>query len=182
MVHVVSLRDDYTGDDLRELARLTDNAKQARRLLTLSLIYDGRPRSEAARHGDVSVQTVRDWVLRFNASGADGLLDRKSPGTPPRLNATQRAALARMVEDGPTPYLHGVVRWRLSDLATWIEDEFGVSVDETTVGRALSAMNYRKLSARPRHHAQDPDAMETFKKTSPLEWRKSATVYRQTRT
>ena len=76
MAYVLSLRDDYTGDDLRGLARSTDSAKQARRLLALSLIYDGSPRSEAARHGGVGVQTVRDWVLRFNASGADGLLDR----------------------------------------------------------------------------------------------------------
>ena len=110
MAHVLSLRDDYTGDDLRGLARSTDSAKQARRLLALSLIYDGSPRSEAARHGGVGVQTVRDWVLRFNASGADGLQDRTSPGTPPRLNAARRRALARMVDDGPTPYLHGVVR------------------------------------------------------------------------
>ena len=181
MAHVLSLRDDYTGDDLSGLARSTDSAKQARRLLARSLIYDGSPRSEAARHGGVGVQTVRDWVLRFNASGADGLLDRTSPGTPPRLNAARRRALARMVEDGPTPYLHGVVRWRLRDLAAWIDDEFGVSLVETTVGRTLYAMGYRKLSARPRHHAQDPEAMKAFKKTSPPEWRKSATASRQTR-
>ena len=108
-------------------------------------------------------------------------LDRTSPGTPPRLNAARRRALARMVEDGPTPYLHGVVRWRLRDLAAWIDDEFGVSLVETTVGRTLYAMGYRKLSARPRHHAQDPEAMKAFKKTSPPEWRKSATASRQTR-
>ncbi len=181
MARGISLRDDYTGADLRELARSTQDAKQARRFLALSLIYDGSQRSEAARHGDVGVQTVRDWVLRFNSAGPDGLLDGKSPGAPPRLNAAQRAALARVVEEGPTPYLHGVVRWRLSDLAAWVDDRFGISLVETTVGRTLCAMGYRKLSARPRHHAQDPEAMAAFKKTSPTEWRKSAIASRQTR-
>ena len=83
-------------------------------------IHDGASRSEAARIGAVTLQIVRDWVLRFNAHGPDGLKDRKAPGQPRKLDAQQRAALAKAVEDGPTPYLHGVVRWRLVDLVRWI--------------------------------------------------------------
>lgn len=180
MARGISLRSDFTGDDLRSLARSTKDGKQARRLLSLSLIYDGHSRSEAARHGGVGVQTIRDWVLRFNAKGPDGLLDGKSPGAPPRLNAEQRAALACAVEDGPVPYIDGVVRWRLCDLAAWLHEEFEVSLDETTVGRALKDMGYRKLSARPRHHAQNPQAPTAFKKTSPSTWRKSGTACRPT--
>ncbi len=179
MSFCLPLRADYDGDDLRAMARSAGDAKQARRLLALSLIYDGGSRSEAARHADVSVQTVRDWVLRFNASGPDGLVDGKSPGTPPRLDTAQRTALASVVEDGPTPYLDGVVRWRLIDLVAWVRDEFGISMDQSTVSRTLRAMGYRKLTARPRHHAQDPEAMIAFKKTSPPAWRKSAIASRQ---
>ncbi len=175
----IALRDDYSGSELRGLARSAGDANQARRLLALSLIYDGGGRTAAARHGGVDIQTVRNWVLRFNADGPDGLLDGKSPGTPPRLNAAHRRALSRVVEQGPTPYLDGVVRWRLSDLVTWIHDEFGVSLDQSTMSRTLRAMGYRKLSARPRHHAQDPDDLVTFKKTSPPEWRKSRMAFRQ---
>ena len=109
MAASIRLRDDYTGDDLRAVAQSSSDGKQVRRLLALSLIYDGGRRFEAARHANVSPQTVRDWVLRFNDNGPDGLLDGKSTGTPPRLTANQRAALARMVEEGPVPYLHGVV-------------------------------------------------------------------------
>jgi transposase len=79
----------------------------------------------------------------------------------------QRAALAGAVEAGPRPYLDGVVRWRLADLTQWLWDEFGLSVSRQTLGRELRAMGFRKLSARPRHHAQDPEAIEAFKKTSP---------------
>jgi len=85
----------------------------------------------------------------------------------------QREALAAAVEKGPTPYLDGFVRWRLSDLAAWLHDAFGVTLDEATVSRTLRDMGYRKLSARPRHHAQDPEAPAAFKKTSPPKWRRS---------
>ncbi len=175
----IALRDDYSGAELRGLARSARDANQARRFLALSLIYDGGRRSEAARHGGVDIQTVRNWVLRFNADGPDGLLDGKSPGTPPRLNGAHRRALARLVEEGPTSYLDGVVRWRLSDLVTWIHDEFSISLDQSTMSRTLRAMGYRKLSARPRHHAQDPEDLVAFKKTSPPEWRKSGPAFRQ---
>ena len=159
MARGISLRNGCKGDDLRFLARSSRDAKQARRLLALSLIYDGASRSEAVRHANASPQTVRDWVLRFNAEGPDGLVDRKSPGTPPRLNTEQRAALVRVVEEGPTPCLDGVVRWRLCDLVSWVRDEFGVTLDQSTLSRTLRNMGYRKLTARPRHHAQDPEAM-----------------------
>jgi len=69
------------------------------------------------------LQTVRDWVLRFNAKGPDGLKDGKAPGQRPKLNEAQRQALARMIEDGPIPAVHGVVRWRLIDLGQWIFEE-----------------------------------------------------------
>jgi transposase len=38
-------------------------------LLALAAIYDGGSRTEAARIGGVGLQTVRDWVLAFNAEG-----------------------------------------------------------------------------------------------------------------
>ena len=131
------------------------------------MIYDGGKRVDAAALGGVGLQIIRDWVLRFNAEGPDGLIDRKAPGAAPKLDTAQRAALARMVEDGPIPAVHGVVRWRLKDLVQWIFEEFGVTLDETTVGRTLKAMGYRKLSARPRHYAQNELALADFKKPSP---------------
>jgi transposase len=167
MGSAVKLRGDFSAGQLRELARCSDDANQTRRLLALSAIYDGQPRGRAAEIGGVGLQTVRDWVLRFNAKGPQGLIDGKAPGAPALLNEEQRKALAAAVEKGPTPWLDGVVRWRLVDLVQWVWEEFRVSVSRQTLGRELRAMGYRKLSARPRHHAQDGEAIETFKKTSP---------------
>src|SRR6516165_10524868 len=94
------------------------------------------------------------------ARGPDGLLDGKSTGQPSKLNDTQRQAIAGMIESGPIPAVHGVVRWRLIDLAQWIFEEFRITIAKQTLSRELRAMGYRKLSARPRHHAQAEGAIE----------------------
>ena len=169
----IPLRGDFDASDLRTAARRSKDAAQARRLLALAAVYDGASRTEAAKIGGVTLQIVRDWVLRFNAEGPGGLIDRKAPGRPSRLRDPHRAALAAMVESGPTPAIHGVVRWRLVDLRQWLWEEFRVPVAEQTLSRELRAMGYRKLSARPRHHAQAEGAVEDFKKPSPPCWRKS---------
>lgn len=174
MAAAIGLREDYKAADVWELARSSGDANQVRRLLTLAVIYEGGTRSDAARVGGVGLQTIRDWVLRFNAVGPQGLIDGVPPGGVPLLDDAQRRALAQVVESGPIPASHGVVRWRLVDLAQWVWDEFSVSISKQTLSRELRAMGYRKLTARPRHHAQDADAIPTFKKTSPPRWRRSA--------
>jgi transposase len=110
MAAPVPLRPDFDAETLRVLAKGSRDPAQTRRLLALSAIYAGGARSEAAAIGGVGLQTVRDWVLAFNADGPDGLVDGKAPGARPRLNAQQREALRALVEQGPTPAAHGVVR------------------------------------------------------------------------
>ena len=88
-------------------------------------------------------------------------------------NDTHRAALATMIESGPIAAVHGVVRWRLIDLCQWIFEEFRITVAKQTLSRELRAMGYRKLSARPRHHAQADGAVEDFKKASRRAWTRS---------
>jgi transposase len=169
----LALRADFCAAQLRSFARKTKDGPQARRLLALAAIYDGASRAEAAKVGSVTVQIVRDWVVRFNAHGPDGLIDRKAPGQASRLNDTQRAALAKAIEEGPIAAIHGVVRWRLIDLCQWVFEEFRVTVSIQTLSRELRGMGYRRLSARPRHHAQAEGAIEDFKKTSLRAWTKS---------
>ena len=164
MAAAIRLRKDFDADALRAIARRAKDGPQARRLLALAAIYDGATRGDAAKIGGVTLQVVRDWVLRFNARGDSGLVDRKAPGQPSLLKNEHRTALMWMIEAGPTPAVHGVVRWRIVDLCQWLFEEFRIAVSETTMSRELRAMGYRKLSARPRHHAQVEGAIEDFKK------------------
>src|SRR5881628_2295211 len=158
----IPLRRDFQASQLRLAARRTKDGPQVRRLLALAAIYEGATRSEAARIGGVTLQIVRDWVLKFNAQGPQGLVNRKPPGQPSKLTDAHRAALQAIVEQGPIPAVHGVVRWRLIDLIQWLFEEFRISISKQTLSRELRALGFRKLSARPRHHAQDAEALVAF--------------------
>src|SRR5918996_3267826 len=173
MAAPVPLRPDFDAPRLRALARRSRDPDQTRRLLALAAIYEGASRSEAARIGCVTLQIVRDWVLRFNARGPQGLVTGRAPGSRPLLNGIQRQELQRIVDHGPIPSVHGVVRWRLVDLVQWVWDEFRITISQQTLSREIRALDYRKLSARPRHHAKSASVMDDFKKASPRVWRRS---------
>jgi transposase len=170
----ISLRSDFDAASLRRFARRSKDGPQARRLLALAAIYEGGTRTEAARIGGVTLQIVRDWVLRFNAHGLEGLIDRKPPGQPSRLTDAHRTALMARIDDGPIPSVHGVVRWRLVDLIEWVWDEFRLRISKQTLSREVRALGYRKLSARPRHHAKSKAEVSAFKIYGPAVHRKRA--------
>lgn len=168
MPSAVTLREDYSAEDLRALARRSKDANQSRRLLSLAAVRDGMDRGAAAKIGGMDRQTLRDWVHRFNAAGSDGLVDNWTAGPKPRLSAQHLAALAKIVEAGPDRQKDGVVRWRRVDLKRVIADRFGVDFHERYVGKLLKKLGFSHISARPRHPKQDERIVEAFKKTSPM--------------
>jgi transposase len=160
-------RQDLSAEGLRVVARRTKDSDQARRLLAIALVLEGARRTEAARVTGMDRQTLRDWVVRYNDEGVEGLCDRPRPGRPAQLTAAQLAELERLVEEGPDVDVHGVVRWRCVDLQAEIKARFGVAVSERHVGRLLKGLAFTRLSVRPRHPEADEAAQEAFKKTSP---------------
>jgi transposase len=158
------MRTDYTAGELRRLAATTRHASQSRRLLSLAAVLDGMNRTDAARIGGMDRQTLRDWVHRFNELGPDGLKDEWSKGNPPRLSPEQLVELAALVEAGPDRARDGVVRWRRVDLQRVIAERFGVVYHERTVGKILDGLGFSRISARPRHPAQDERIVAEYKK------------------
>ncbi len=112
-------------------------------------------------------------VHRFNAEGPKGLINRASPGAPAKMNDSQRAWLSEIVERGPNPAVDWVVRWRSNDLVALFWMAFSISLSEDVVWKELRRLGFRYLSARPRHHAQDPQGIDDFKKVSDSAWRRS---------
>ena len=175
MGQAISVRTDYTIDEVRGFARRARNGAQARRLLAIAAVLEGASRTEAARIGGMDRQTLRDWVIRFNEKGPDGLINIPSPGGPAKLTDEHKAFLARIVEEGPTPAVHGVVRWRACDLIMRVHEAFGLSVSDHTIYRALKELGFAHLSVRPKASKQDAEQIDRFKKKNLLlVWRRSA--------
>ena len=101
MPSAVRLREDYSAEELRALARRSKDVNQSRRLLPLAAVRDEMDRGSAAKIGGMDRQTLRDWVHRFNASGPEGLVDHWTEGPKPRLSAGELAEFAAIVETGP---------------------------------------------------------------------------------
>jgi transposase len=161
-------RAEFTAEELRAAGARSDDAKAARRMLALALVLDGYERGKAAHLCGMDRQTLRDWVIRYNAEGIAGLSDRVSPGPKPRLTPEQEAAVAALVRSGPDLAVDGVVRWRRLDVARVIKTRFNLTLAERSVGAMLRRLGFRRLSVRPRHPRQDAAAQEAHKKTLPI--------------
>ena len=157
---------EHSAAELRRVAGKSGNAGQVRRLLALALILEGVSREEAARRNGMDRQTLRDWVIRYNELGIDGLLSRRPSGRLASLDRTQMAELQALAVKGPDPEQDGVVRWRCVDLRDEVKRRFSVSVHENTIGVWLRQMGLTRLQPRPFHPQKDLVAQEAFKKTS----------------
>jgi transposase len=159
-------RTDHLPVELRGFAARSDNAAKTRRLLAIAMVLEGASRLDAARQSGMDRQTLRDWVLRYNEHGVDGLASRKPPGAAPKLNGAQMSELRGLVLAGPDPKTDKVVRWRCRDLRAAVIQRFSVTVPERTIAKWLRKLKLTRLQPRPFHPKRDEAAQEAFKKTS----------------
>ena len=124
------VRGDIPAAELRRLARLEGDGRVACRLLALANALDGMSRERAAKQAGLDRQTLRDWVVRFNAEGVGGLRDRPRSGRPPFLSEGQMATFKALLLRGPNPEHDGVSSWTAKDLCRMVENRFGVSYSE----------------------------------------------------
>ncbi len=162
----VPIRDNISAEELRRRARLESEGRVACRLLGLANVLDGMSRERAACQAGMDRQTLRDWVIRFNAEGIAGLRDRPRSGRPSWLDDGQLAAFKGLVLRGPNPERDGVSSWRAKDLCRIVEDRFGVSYTENGMLRLLHDLGLSWQKARPVHPEADLKAQARFKKNS----------------
>ena len=156
------IRTDIDVETLRRRARLERDGRIAARLLAIANALDGMSRADAARAAGMDRQTLRDWVLRFNAEGVDGLCDRKRPGGRLFLNEGQQAVLRNMVLRDPDR--DGVSAWRLVDICRLCEERFGVTYSVSGMFDLLKSLDLSWQKSRPRHPQADAAAQRAFKK------------------
>lgn len=160
----IEVRKDITAAVLRKKACGEKNGRVVARMLGIANILDGMERGAAARAVGMYRQTLCDWVHRYNQEGLIGLCDRPK-GRPDRaLTAQQEKEIEAMVLAEPDGVL---VRWRRKDIKAEIERRYGIVLSEMSVGRMLRRLGFCRMSTRPLHPQNDPEAIAAFKKTSP---------------
>ena len=163
----LTIRTDLTSEELRRLARGASDGRVCRRLLAIAMALDGVSREEAARQAGMDRQTLRDWIVRYNAEGVDGLRDRARSGRPPLLAGALEAELAGLIAAGPDVERDGVVEYRVRHIRDLALRHFGADYSRTGMQDRLHRMRLSFLTPRPIHPKTDALAQEAFKKTSP---------------
>ena len=160
----LSIRTDIEVAALRRLAREEADGRVAARLLAIANALSGMSRAAAALAAGMDRQTLRDWVVRYNAEGIGGLCDRPRSGRPPLLDEGGQAVLKAMVLRGPDPEKDGVSTWRVVDICRLCEERFGVVYSENGMLQVLHGLDLSWQKTRPRHPQADPQAQKAFKK------------------
>src|SRR5262245_25621666 len=161
----LKIRKDRTAAMLRKLAKDESNGRVARRLLAIANALCGMSRAEAARSAGMDRQTLRDWVIRYNAHGVAGLTDNWQGGRPPMLTLDEQAELLAAVMAGPDPEKDGFCAYPRGGLVVAGWKEFGKSVPSASEGAVLARPGLSRQKARPSHPMQQPAAAAAFKKS-----------------
>ena len=161
----LTIRRDRTPAMLRKLSKVEEDARVARRMLAIANALDGMDRKAAAQAAGMDRQALRDWVIRYNAQGIDGLRDRWGSGRPPRLEPDELAELYAVVMAGPDPERDGICAFTREDLVRICEQRFGKTMHCATMGRQLRKIGLSRQKARASHPQKDPASQEAFKKS-----------------
>jgi transposase len=161
----LTIRKDQTPSVLRRLAKAESDVRVSRRLLAIANALSGMDRKTAAEAAGMDRQTLRDWIIRYNAHGVEGLRDRWGKGRPARLVSNEQVELAAIILRGPDPEAEGISAYTLEDLARLSQDRFGKPFHPASMSRVVRRLGFSRQKARPSHPLKDPAEAEAFKKS-----------------
>ena len=165
MARGLAIRGDVaTAVDLRRLTKKESRRRTAQRLLALANAMEGMSRAAAARCAGIERQSLRDAVLRFNAEGLAGLIDRPVGRRPEQLTEGEQAVLVDRILRGPDPEHGEPSSWTLPDLCRFIEQRFDKTMRPQSMSRVVRRLGLSKQKTRPVHPRRNAKAAEAFAK------------------
>ncbi len=107
-------------------------------------------------------ETVRRWLLRYQAEGLEGLTDWPRCGAPPKVTPEYRELLLSAVRRRPRSLGLPFSLWTADRLADYLAEQTGIRLSQRTVYRLLQAGGIRL--SRPQHTITSPDPEYMLKK------------------
>ena len=108
----------------------------------VAMLQEGLGLREVARRVGVAPGSVVRWRDAYERVGKEGLKAKPHPGGKPRLSASQRQGLARLLLKGPPAHGYRTDLWTLGRVAQVIDKHFGISYHPGHVWRILQQMGW----------------------------------------
>ena len=142
--------------------------KLQRRIQALILLAAGCTVTELARSLGVSRSTLYTWIRRFDSDGIEGLRDRPRSGRPPVIDSVLISMLRHIVDNKrPRELGYNALRWTVSLLQKFLEDERGVHVSKEYLRQLLHRNNIQLVSFHRKPRPEQESAGKPF--SSPTE-------------
>jgi transposase len=158
------IADHHDASALRALARREKNGRVASRMAAIAHALDGVTRLAAARSAGMDRQTLRDWAIRCDADGVDGLCDQPKGRNPGKLTESEQAVRLAKIFQTPDPTRDGACAWTLADLCDFAEARFGKRLSTSTMWGALQRLGLSHQKAHSVHPKSGPKAKADFQK------------------
>lgn len=152
------------GVDFFELARKEPHPRARIRLLALGHLQKGKEKMEVANMFQVSLTSLRKWLVRFMKNGILGLQEGKRCGRKKKLPLEKEEAFRLEVESLQDVREGGRIRGQ--DIQILLKEKFCADYALPSVYDVLERCGLSWISSRSKHPKSDPAIQEDFKKNS----------------
>jgi len=136
---------------------------EARRRRAAEQFQERKPLREVASLFGVSLTSVKRWKRTWKAEGVEGLAAKPHPGPEPKLRATQRRALTKLLLQGPVAAGYRTDLWTCARVSEVVRKQFDVSYHPAHMGRVLHDLGFSPQKPRRLAREQDPEAVERWR-------------------
>ena len=143
-----------------------DDLRYAHRIHCILLYLQGMSARKVAQFFGDSPRAVQFWVNRFEERGLSGLCDNEKSGAPSKLNAKQILEISSALRVSPDAVGMQAAIWDGKMLSTFIEAKYGINLSVRQCQRLFHQYGFRLRKPRPELQSADPQAQQTYKKTS----------------
>jgi len=138
---------------------------ESRRRSVIAFLQQELSLHEIARRLGCHASSVLRWRNAWRAGGLDGLKAKPAAGRPPRLTATQKARLVRLLTQGARAQGYRTELWTTQRIAALIADRLGVHYHRNHVGKLLHQLGWSPQTPERRAVERDEAAIAAWKRT-----------------
>jgi transposase len=144
--------------------KLSRDSKEQLRIVSVRRVMSGESPEAVAKGMGLNRRTIYRWLEAHYYGGEDALKAKPIPGAPPKINARQMEALARIVrEKSPLQLKFSYALWTLAMIRELIRQKFSVNLSEVSVGRLMRRLGFSPQRPLYRAWQQNPALVENWR-------------------